>query len=256
MHPFLISIPHGGTKTPEELSGRVCISRKDLFEDGDAFSREIYGVEGEVLALVATDIARAFIDQNRETTDRPPKNPDGIVKTRTCHNQPIYSRFPERPLIETLIRKYYAPYHATLRQTLDREAGLRLALDCHTMESVGPEISPDQGRDRPVFCLGNNWGKSCPDTWVKQLAASFRESFQLQDEDIRINDPFAGGYITRKYGNAPVPWVQIEMNRKLYLSGPDFDRERLTVHPRRLRELRTAFSNTLKRFAQKLELMK
>ncbi|MGV7222698.1 MAG: hypothetical protein ACQ9MH_14365 [Nitrospinales bacterium] len=39
--PYLISIPHGGTKIPEEVAGSVCLSKKDLFEDGDAFTREI-----------------------------------------------------------------------------------------------------------------------------------------------------------------------------------------------------------------------
>lgn len=252
--PVLISIPHGGTKIPEEILDRVCISKKDLFEDGDAFTREIYGIKNEVLALIETDIARAFIDLNRETSDRPPKNPDGVVKSQTCHNQPIYS--PELLLsestIESLIQKYYDPYHKKIRELLNAQPGIQLALDCHTMEPVGPSISPDEGKERPLICLGNNYGKSCPNEWVQKLAECFQESFNLKEEEVKINEPFAGGYITRIYGNAPIPWIQIEMNRRLYLSDPWFDNRNLTVNPSRLEQLREDFKTGLDLFWLKM----
>lgn len=254
--PFLISIPHGGKKIPEEISDRVCITKKDLFEDGDAFTREIYGIKSEVQALVETDIARAFVDLNRETSDRPPQNPDGIVKTKTCHNRPIYS--PELSLdesiIESLIQKYYDPYHKKIRELLNTHTEIRLALDCHTMEPVGPSISPDEGKERPLLCLGNNYGKSCPDEWVQKLAESFQESFHLKEDEVKVNEPFAGGYITRKYGNDPVPWIQIEMNRKLYLSDPWFDNINLTVNSNRLNQLREDFKTGLNLFLEKIAI--
>ncbi len=250
--PILISIPHGGTKIPHEISDRVCITKKDLFEDGDAFTREIYGIKDEVQALIETDIARAFVDLNRETSDRPPKNPDGIVKSKTCHSQPIYSSqiFQNEPIVESLIQKYYDPYHKKIRDLLSTQSQIQLALDCHTMEAVGPSIAPDRGKERPLICLGNNYGNSCPDEWVQKLAECFQESFSLQEGDVKINEPFAGGYITRKYGNDPVPWIQIEMNRKLYLSDPWFDRKSFTVIPSRLSQLRDAFKTGLNLFCR------
>ena len=248
--PILISIPHGGTKIPEEVNDRVCITKKDLFEDGDAFTREIYGIKDNVLALIETDIARAFVDLNRETSDRPPKNPDGIVKSQTCHNQPIY--FPDLILddsiTEALIQKYYSPYHKKISELLNSNNGIQLALDCHTMEAIGPSIAPDQGKARPLFCLGNNYGKSCPNEWVQKLAECFQEIFQLKEGEVKINEPFAGGYITRKYGNNPIPWVQIEMNRKLYLSDPWFDKKKFMVASDRLEHLQSKFVNALKNF--------
>jgi formiminoglutamase len=245
--PILISIPHGGTKIPAEISDRVCISKKDLFEDGDAFTREIYGIRDEVQAFVETDIARAFIDLNRETSDRPPHNPDGIIKSKTCHGQPIYSPelFLDEAIIESLIQKYYDPYHNKIRDLLHTEKEIQLALDCHTMEPVGPSISSDEGKERPLLCLGNNYGKSCPDEWVQKLAECFQESFNLKEGEVKINEPFAGGHITRKYGNDPIPWIQIEMNRKLYLSAPWFDNKSFTVNPNRLNQIREAFKTGL-----------
>ncbi|GJL79845.1 MAG: N-formylglutamate deformylase [Nitrospinaceae bacterium] len=252
--PFLISIPHGGTKTPQEISDRVCITQKDLFEDGDAFTREIYGIRDEVQAFIETDIARAFVDLNRETSDRPPKNPDGIVKTKTCHGQPIYSPglLLDETIGEELIQKYHDPYHKKIRELLNTHSGIKLGLDCHTMEPVGPPIAPDSGKERPLICLGNNYGKSCSDEWVQKLAECLQEGFHLKAGDVTINEPFAGGYITRKYGNDPVPWIQIEMNRKLYLSNPWFDPKSLTVDPRRLSQLREAFKTGLNLFEKTL----
>ncbi len=248
--PVLISIPHGGTKIPEEILDRVCISKKDLFEDGDAFTREIYGIKDEVLALIETDIARAFIDLNRETSDRPPNNPDGIVKTKTCHDQPIYfpGLFLDESIIEALIQKYYEPYHKNIRDLLNIYTEIQLALDCHTMEPVGPSISPDEGKERPLICLGNNYGNSCPNEWVEKLAECFQESFHLKEGEVKINEPFAGGYITRNYGNDPIPWIQIEMNRNLYLSDHWFDKNKLLVNPKRLEQLKTAFKDGLNLF--------
>lgn len=247
--PLLISIPHGGTKIPAEVSDNVCLSAKDLFEDSDSFTREIYGIKEEVLELVETDIARAFVDLSREISDRPPENPDGIVKSKTCHGQTIYNSgsFPKGSVFDTLIGKYYDPYHKKLKEILNETSAIQLAIDCHTMEPVGPAISPDQGKERPLICLGNNFGKSCPEEWVLKLAESFQKSFGLKEGEVKINQPFAGGYLTRKYGNSPIPWVQIEMNRSLYLSKPWFDESNLSVEPERLEQLKNCFLEGLRR---------
>lgn len=248
--PVLISIPHGGTRMPEEIADRVCISPKDQFDDGDAFTREIYGIKDDVIHLVDTDIARVFVDLNRETTDLPPKNPDGVVKSQTCHGKPIY--FPGKELdpdsIETLLQKYYVPYHQKIRDILRKTNTVQLILDCHTMEPVGPEISPDPGKKRPKICLGSRRGESCPMNTVQLLASSFQKTFQLKDSEITIDQPFSGGFITKTYGNKPISCIQIEMNRILYLSDPWFDRAQLAVDPARLAELREKFKKTLNQF--------
>ncbi|MGV7220522.1 MAG: N-formylglutamate amidohydrolase, partial [Nitrospinales bacterium] len=144
-----------------------------------------------------------------------------------------------------LIQKYHTPYHKNIQELMDSNAGIKLALDCHSMESIGPSISPDPGKERPPLCLSNNNGKSCPDEWIQKLAECFQKSFGFKDGEVKINDPFSGGYITRKYGNNPIPWIQIEMNRSLYLSTPWFDEETLLVDPNRLEMLKTAFREGL-----------
>jgi formiminoglutamase len=54
-----------------------------------------------------------------------------------------------------------------------------------------------------------------------------------------MNDPFAGGYISQfHYKRSGIPWIQIEINRKLYLNETYFDPERLRVDQRIIQELR------------------
>ena len=167
-----------------------------------------------------------------------------------CHGKIIYR--PGQELDDAWTRKildtYYVPYHQSIATKLVEHADLQLALDCHTMEAVAPVVSPDPGRPRPLVCLGNNHGKSCSPEMAERLAACFREGFGFEEKDVVLNKPFAGGYITRTYGEGDLPWVQVEMNRSLYLSEPWFDAENLTVQPQRLKDLNQRFRNTLALF--------
>jgi formiminoglutamase len=250
LFPILLSIPHGGTEVPVEIRDRVTISAKDQFEDSDAFSQEIYSLGSDVIAQVQSLVARVFVDMNRAEDDRPPDNPDGIVKTQTCHGKTVY--LPGRELGDASIRQildvYYFPYHQSIVTALAEHSGLQLALDCHTMEAMAPAIAPDTGQSRPLICLGTNHGKSCPPEVAKRLAACFREAFDFEEKDVVMNKPFAGGYITRTYGEGTLPWVQVEMNRSLYLSEPWFDADNLTVQPQRLQDLNQRFRKTLALF--------
>jgi formiminoglutamase len=264
--PVLISIPHGGTNIPPELINRVCIPAKDIFDDSDPFTREIYDLETWVLEFIDTNIARAFVDLNRAVDDLPPKNPDGIIKSMTCYKKPIYikGKEPDESLRQTLIKRYYLPYHKKIQEITNQNKRLKLALDCHSMAAEPPPIAPDKINEkflqggpggtvfskrvppgRPLICLGNAHGKACDRDIVKKLAGCFCEAFELEEQDVTINQPFAGGYITRTHGNNPLPWVQVEMNRSLYLASPWFDPITLQVDNHRLMELNDRFKRTL-----------
>jgi N-formylglutamate deformylase len=251
--PFLISIPHGGTKTPPELVKCVSISKKDLFDDTDAFSGEIYDVSGLVEKVLRADIARAFIDLSRDVHMVPPQYPDGIIKSMTCYGKQIYRDgfvFDEK-LKKKLINKYYTPYHKAIQQAISTNH-IKLGLDCHTMAATGPAISPDKGKQRPLINIGDNEGNAAPSAFSEILRKSFITVFGFAEKDVTINQPFKGGYITRGYGNNPVPWLQIEMNRKLYLSPEWFNEENQEINPGRLSYLNNHFRDVLIKFYSQL----
>jgi formiminoglutamase len=224
----------------------VVLSPHDQFDDSDACTKEIYDLGDRVAAVVAADIARAFVDLNRAPDDRPPQNPDGVVKSTTCFGVPVYRAHDgiPRALADDLLAAYYHHYHETLR-SLSTRSEIVLGLDCHSMLAVAPTIAPDRDAPRPLFCLGNDHDRACSRDLLKRLAASIADAFEIALGEIGLNVPFAGGYITRTYGGDPIPWIQVEMNRSWYLREPWFDRSTLTVAPERLADLQDRFKNAL-----------
>jgi N-formylglutamate deformylase len=250
VQPVVISIPHGGTATPPELADRVCLTARDQFDDSDPHTVDIYDVGADVRRVVKAEVARAFVDLNRAPDDRPPANPDGVVKSMTCFERPIYhpGREPDGRTVDRLLDRYYHPYHRALDDAA-RDPAMVLGLDCHSMLAAPPPIAPDHTAPRPLFCLSNGNGTTCPPTLLAQLASVLANAFECDRGEIALNRPFTGGYITRRHGNRPLPWIQVEVNRSLYLSDPWFDETTLAVDPSRLADLNGRFRAALSALA-------
>jgi len=157
--------------------------------------------------MVSTSIARAIVDMNRSEDDR---RKDGVIKSHTCWDIPVYQRPPAEKTIRVLIEKYHRPYHQNLFQLA---RGKRLGIDCHTMAVVGPPVGPDSGQKRPAVCLSNGDG-TCPQSWIQSFAQCLSDVFET---DVSINHPFQGGYIIRSHAKE-IPWIQIEMSRENFFS--------------------------------------
>jgi N-formylglutamate deformylase len=265
--PILISIPHGGDSIPSEVHDRVALTSRDVFLDTDTFTRQIYNLRERVTAVIENPIARAIVDVNRAPDDRPPANPDGVIKTRTALGKQVYKNemFPEEKLINDLLSHYYYPYHRNLEVLTDQHE-LRLALDCHSMLPVSPPTSDNPGRRRPLICLsnrGDGQGRqtptqgpiTCPPEWLQLLADAFLQVFDGNSDDrVVLNAPFLGGYISQAHSRSSgVPWIQVELNRNLYLKEPYFDPQTLEVSVRRLEELREMVLVALERFLAGIE---
>ncbi len=208
--PFLLSVPHAGLTVPPEAAPYCALTPREIAEDGDEGAAAIYlGLEPLVAAFHTTDIARAIVDMNRAGDDR---RRDGVVKTHTCWNVPVYREPLPDSVAEGLIGRYHRPYHRRLSE-LAAERPVRLAIDCHTMAAQGPPVGPDAGCERPWICLGYGDG-TCPDAWIEALKELFERRIGAQ---VTINEPFGGGYITRMH-SAEMPWLQLEMSRAPFLS--------------------------------------
>lgn len=208
--PILLSVPHAGLTVPAEAEPYCRLTPDEIAADGDGGASEIYGLREHVECFVTTDIARAIVDLNRAENDR---RRDGVIKTRTCWDVPVYHDFPPETVIEQLLANYYRPYHGTLSDAASR-ANVRFGIDGHTMAAVGPPIGPDTGTDRPPICLGDVDGQSLPRGWTDTLAECLAAAFNFE---ISVNKPFRGGYITRRH-MAEMPWIQIEFSRSACLS--------------------------------------
>jgi formiminoglutamase len=149
-------------------------------------------------------------------------------------------------LVDALIERYHAPYHAQLLNVVS-DTSIKLALDCHSMLSKAPPIEVNHGEPRPLFCLSNRNGNTAPVGLLEELRDAVAGAFGLTSDQVGLNNPFKGGYITRRHGGGSLPWIQLEMNRCLYLEAPWFDRQALAVDPRRISDLRDRFRNALRR---------
>lgn len=246
--PIIVSVPHGGEIIAPEIHDRTLLSREDIFSDGDPLTREIYNFKKEIRFYFETSIARAAVDLNRPPDALPPENPDGVVKSHTVAGTRVYPkhRFPKRDTLRLLLQKYYHPYHEQLRK-LSRNPDLFCGLDCHTMLDKAPMISKRPGVKRPFICLSNRGDRNgnrvkgrrltCSPEMIRSLAAALKEQFPDEAENITLNSPFLGGHIIRCHSRN-LPWIQIELNRRVYLSEKWFDQDRFVVCSERIRELR------------------
>lgn len=215
--PLALSVPHAGLLVPDRLAARCLLTPEQVELDGDVGAAEIYRLAHHVREFTTTVVARAVLDLNRATDDR---RQDGIVKTHTCWDEPIWREPLAAEDAEWLIDEYWRPYHGCLARWRGQ---VKLAVDCHTMAENGPPVGPDPGQRRPLVCLGDGGGTACPRPWVDELQRCFARYFG--DSEVTVNEPFAGGYITRTHGGPAQPWVQLELSRSEALMNAGEKRE-------------------------------
>ena len=188
-----------------ELQGLCILRREDILADYDAGAYSIYSpLQKHVEGFCTSDISRSLVDLNRSPDDI---GGNGVIKSHTCWNVPVYSNFPDDKLVQAVLDRYYFPFHGKLSAAAKTDK-IRLGIDCHTMSPVGPPMGPDPGGNRPVVCVSNRDG-TCPEAWVRGLASCFAEVFR---ERVAINTPFRGGYIIRAHASE-MPWVQLEISQ-------------------------------------------
>ncbi len=229
--PLVFSSPHSGSLYPNLFLAASRLDALTLRRSEDAFVDELFMPCVALGApLLRALFPRAYLDVNREPYELDPKVFDGPVpdfaNTRSLRvavglgtiprvvgdAQPIY----KQPLSvsEGLARveALYRPYHERLSALIERARqrfGQALLIDCHSMPSNAADVG---GWD---IVLGDRFGASAAPIVIESLETSLRASGYR----VRRNKPFAGGYITERFG-APadgVHAVQIEIARALYL---------------------------------------
>jgi formiminoglutamase len=204
-------VPHAGLTVPSEVKEICQLTKKEIREDGDEGAEAIYyPLKTHVTGFVTTRVARAVLDMNRAENDR---RKDGIIKTHTCWDVPVYKKVPTKEMLDSLIDKYYRPYHKKLTE-FSKE--VRLGIDCHTMAAFGPPVGPDPGIERPYVCLSNA-DRTCPQEWMEIITDCFKRTF---NKKVLLNSPFKGGYIIKSHSQE-TPWIQLEFSRADFMSNDE-----------------------------------
>jgi len=268
--PLLVSIPHGGWKVADEIRDVWALSAEDAFHDGDPFTSRIYDFHDRVESQLVMEYYRAVVDLNRAPDDIAPENPDGVIKSHTCWDVPVYKsgKFPGETLRKKLLDRYYFSYHRRIEEELHNPR-LRMMIDCHSMAAVSPPTEEDAGTVRPLICLGNLGDANgeveptfnrvtCKPELIRFMVDEFATVFGNEDVEVEppavvtMNIPFNGGHITRIYGRGRIPVVQIEMSRALYLGREVFDENTLTAKESRIHDLNDKVWRVLKNTTRNL----
>ena len=262
--PVVQSIPHGGLSVPDEVAGRLAIHNVTIYNECDLWVDQLFdfdhpdlralrpsGQTAATLGRVTLPIARVLIDGNR-----PPDsldNPDGVVKTQTSYGDPIYRDPIDRAMQIRLRDRYWQPFHDDVDALLRANAGRTLLfLDCHNMAQRGPDAYHDPGKVRPAICIAN-FGDADGEAvgerplsappWFAREAARIAEplfaDLPLLEPNaeytpvVALNQPYAGGYILRKYVDKSYQQrlqshnryvgLMVELNRGLFVGNQRTD---------------------------------
>ena len=96
--PLLISIPHLGTRLPEEVRAQLS-DIATVLQDTDWHLDRLYGFAAELGATVLqAEVSRYAIDLNRPPNDvslYPGQTTTSLCPTETFHGEPLYPALPE-----------------------------------------------------------------------------------------------------------------------------------------------------------------
>jgi formiminoglutamase len=256
--PFIVSFPHTGTEIPPDIEEQLAspwLARKDA----DYWVDVLYDFAHEMGATtVRTSLSRTVIDVNRDPSGvslYPGQATTGLCPVETFDGEPLYKpgREPRAQEIERRRVVYFDPYHAALREQIQRlrdQHGRVVLWDAHSIRSRVPRLFDGE---LSQFNIGTNNGASS----APELTAAVEKCCDGGGMTRVTNGRFRGGWITRHYGKPDdgIHAVQMELAMRGYLREPTHLNQQTwpapldDAHAARLRvALRDAFAECI-RFA-------
>ena len=256
--PLIISIPHAGSYYPKEFLKYKSIDIKKLkiMEDfkTDTF---IDKINLNLADIFIAECSRAVVDLNRsrqslddsmfnskiKTTPHEEvlliKSGLGVIPSK-CYTEEIFKSKLPNFYISKMLEKYYDPFHKKLSKRINylkSKFGVVYLIDIHST----PTLS-NNNKNFPDVIIGDNFGKSSEENFKNDLISHFKNL----DLRLSINNPYSGGYITRKYGEKDknVNVIQLEISKNYYMNENTFE----------LKENLINVKNIFKRIVEKLNV--
>lgn len=225
--PLLISLPHDGSAIPAELAERMTPGARRA-PDTDWHVSRLYAFARELGAsMLVPHWSRYVIDLNRAEDDTslyPGQNTTGLCPQVQFTGEPVYlpGQAPDAAEVALRIERYWRPYHAALREELERMQALHghvVLWEAHSIRGSGLPFLFD-GR-LPDLNLGTAGGASCTSALQQRLEAILAGQSAY---DWVANGRFKGGHITRHYGSPTrgIDAVQLEISQRCYMDEDSF----------------------------------
>lgn len=239
--PVVFDSPHSGTIYPDDFGHHCHIDHLRSAED--MYVDELFGsVPRHGAPFLCAEFPRSYIDTNRTLHDIDhdlldeawphPSTPSektaigkGLVWRLVLRDLKIYSRQLTVAELKARIDRYYTPYHSALDDLIaqtHRRHGVVYHVNCHSMPPVVYPIDRPDGVEAADFVLGDRDGTSCEPAFTAMVA----ELLAATGASVAINEPYKGVELVRRHGRPAENRhsLQIEVNRRLYLSGDSHDR--------------------------------
>jgi N-formylglutamate amidohydrolase len=228
---FIFASPHSGTVYPAEMGRDPSLSEASLRSAEDALVDRLIASAADHGAMVLLGrLGRAWVDLNRDPADLDPRLiegvPNGEMSARTSagygviprltgDGQPLYDRRLSLEEAQARLAWTHAPYHATLADGMmaaRARHGEAILVDWHSMPARA--TGGIGGAGGPDVVLGDRHGSSCG----AELTRRLRRAFEALGWRVALNQPYAGGWTTQRWGRPSEGFhaIQIELNRALY----------------------------------------
>ena len=232
--PIVFSSPHSGRNYTNEFLNSSILNEHSIRSSEDAFVDQLIDFTTELgTPLLLATVPRSFVDMNRSSEELDPaliegvynitKNSRvtsglGVIPRVVSNSRSIYSGKITQEEVSRRIDNYWKPYHQALDRLLQRAQrlfGYSLLIDMHSMphEAVS---HMNKSRQSTNVVIGDRFGASADICIVNMVA----NAFEAHGFHVSRNIPFAGAYITQRYGRPEQckHAVQIELDRSLYLN--------------------------------------
>lgn len=228
---LIVACPHSGRFYPPELVASSVLDPIALRRSEDAFVDLLFqDTPAQGALLLVNEFARAFVDVNRDPAELDPNlildiaNVDsqtisdrvkaglGVIPRTVGDGLSIYNRSLSLHDAQVRLAEVHLPWHDAIERSLIEVKDINgsvILLDCHSMPNhAAGDIKSD-------IVLGDRFGVSCAPVIMAHVAGF------LKDQGLKVarNNPYAGGYTTRRYGQPSQNQnaLQIEINRSLYM---------------------------------------
>lgn len=236
--------PHSGRHYPQSLLSKSRLDSHALRASEDALVDRLFAAApANGAPLLAATAPRAWLDLNRAPGELDPALIEGVrhsgLNQRVAAGLGVVPRvvaegtmiYDGKITLEDAMSRIdtvHAPYHRKLEELLVRARdgfGRAVLFDCHSMPSDALRAAPRVRGLLPEIVLGDRFGAAAS----RNIIAETQAAFESEGFRVARNAPFAGGYITQRYGRPSRGFhaIQIEVDRGLYL-----DQVRIAPLPR------------------------
>lgn len=231
----VFSSPHSGRDYPWSFLRRTNLNDHTVRSSEDAFVDQLFQDAPRYGApFIKAGAPRAYVDLNRSEEELDPAliegvrksghNPRiasglGVIPRVVANGQAIYTGKITMAEAERRIDTYWRPYHEALSAQLDQAHlmfGQAILIDCHSMPHEAMDTIARTGIRRPEVVLGDRFGAAAAPGIVDRIEEAFTSAGLV----VTRNTPFAGAYVTQRYGRPSRNRhaVQIEIDRALYMN--------------------------------------